>query len=139
MKKMIYYNHFLQTSEVLHRGSYLGYEYMCLNIGPYPTAYVAIPKGKPFYKVVLCEEVTIDCHGDCTFVNWGHPRGFDKSFKVIGWDYGHYYDFNGMQYNSLLGEHLHPKRKWSTPRIVSDCKKFIRSLHVTDNWKSVYI
>lgn len=131
MKEMVYGNTFLASSIDLHRGSHLGYEYSIKNLGPYPTAYVSITKGKASFNIV---DSAIDCHGGCTYNNLEYLWESKEAMRVIGWDYGHVGDFVGLLSSLPL-----TAKKWTTEEIDEECKRVISSLYALDNWKSLYM
>ena len=94
IKEMKYEPNF-KNAEVLAHDSYKGYEYVVVSYGVHPCAYIAIQEGQPYFDVTCYEDVGINCHGGCTWVEWGLHNIIDKNYKVIGWDYGHYNDFSG--------------------------------------------
>ena len=95
IKEMVYKENFAPV-EVLARDFYKGYEYVVVSYGMHPCAYIALSEGQPLYKAVDYDDIDLKCHGGCTFVEWGLHDIIDESYKVIGWDYGHYNDFSGI-------------------------------------------
>lgn len=145
MQEMIYQNKWLTVDEavILERDSYKGYEYFVVSYGRYPCAYIALKKGQPFYNA-LYEDVDIHCHGGCTFAEWGYKNLFDETYKVIGWDYGHFNDFLGI-YNegTFLNESTRTSlnestKKWTTEEMIQECEHVIDQLYFLEHPELIY-
>lgn len=133
MKEMVYTPQ--HSFEVLEKSFYKGYQYMVASHGTHPCAYVAISKGQPFYDALDYEEVQdINCHGGCTFVEWGYRGEFSENYKVIGWDYAHCEGYHGTYYNLRLRK----TKKWTTEEIVKECKEVIDYLHFLEKPELLY-
>jgi hypothetical protein len=137
MQEMIYQNKWLTLDQIiiLAEGSYKGYEYLVVSYGVYPAAYIALMEGQPFYKGGLCEDVDVNCHGGCTFVEWGYKNLFDRNYKVIGWDYGHFNDFLGFHKNT---EGLKDDKKWTTQEMIQECEHVIDQLYFLEHPELIY-
>ena len=137
IKEMVYEPNFKNT-EVLARDSHEGYEYVVVSYGVHPCAYVAISEGQPYFDCIDYDDVRIPCHGGCTFVEWGLHGIIDKSYKVIGWDYGHYNDFSGIYLQDKFSPPWKDMKKWTTEEIVEECKEFIGHLYVLEHTELSY-
>lgn len=139
IKEMVYMNERPRTGkEILAKDSYKGYEYMVVSYGVHPCAYIALTEDQPYYKADDYEDVDVPCHGGCTFVEWGYEGVYDKTYKVIGWDYGHYNDFSGLCLNT--GHHLSVSegKKWTTEEMVQECHDVIDKLYVMEHPELYY-
>ena len=140
MLKMRYVKDRFKVPEVLARDSYRGYEYVVINYGVHPCSYVAIAKGQPYYNVATYEDVDLDCHGGCTYVEDGYSDIFSSEFKVLGWDYAHFDDYSGtyaMSELTLSSLHKYNK-KWTTEEMVQDCEDFIDQLYILEHCETIY-
>ena len=138
MQEMIYQNKWLTMDQtiILAEGSYKGYEYFVVSYGVHPCAYIALREGQPFYKAGLCEDVDVNCHGGCTFVEWGYKNLFNETYKVIGWDYGHYNDFSGIyKRGTFLREST---KKWTTQEMIQECEHVIDQLYFLEHPELIY-
>jgi hypothetical protein len=137
MQEMVYQNKWLTLDQaiILAEGSYKGYEYFVVSYGIHPCAYIALREGQPFYKARLCEDVDVNCHGGCTFVEWGYKHLFNETYKVIGWDYGHCGDFSGiyLKYNSFRDS-----KKWTTQEMIEECEHVIDQLYFLEHPELYY-
>lgn len=108
MKEMVYKNRFSRGKTVLDKGFFKNYEYIILSLGTHPCAYVCIDSDNPFYKKHY-DDIPIRVHGGLTFAEDKLHRVLEYSEKykcdtlqlmqrdwIIGWDYGHYGDYNTM-------------------------------------------
>ena len=139
IKEMVYKTEWLtlDKAEVLSRGSYKGYDYLVVSYGIHPCAYIALEEGQPFYRACLCEDVDVQCHGGCTFVEWGYGKLFNHTYKVIGWDYGHYDDFSGSSIKWGTEWNARSK-KWTTEEMVQECRDVIERLYVIEHPELYY-
>ena len=140
IKEMEYKSQWTKT-EVLARDFYKGYEYIVVSYGVHPCAYIALQEGQPYYNVNSYDDVDITCHGGCTFVDKGSnfkPLGFDDSYKVIGWDYGHYNDFSGTYLQDNFPVPWKDMKKWTTKEIIEECKQVIEQLYVLEHHELSY-
>lgn len=137
MQEMVYQDKWLTLDQtiVLAEGYYKGYEYFVVSYGVHPCAYIALREGQPFYKAGLCEDVDVNCHGGCSFVEWGYKNLFDSNYKVIGWDYGHYDDFSGLYSNSVLNRLT---KKWTTQEMIQECEHVIDQLYFLEHPELIY-
>ena len=138
MQEMVYQNKWLTLDQtiILAEGYYKGYEYFVVSYGIHPCAYIALREGQPFYKVRLCEDVDVNCHRGCTFVDWGYKNLFDRNYKVIGWDYGHYNDFSGIyKEGTFLRKST---KKWTTREMIQECEHVIDQLYFLEHPELIY-
>jgi hypothetical protein len=137
MQEMVYQDKWLTLDEVviLERDSYKGYEYFVVSYGIHPCAYIALKEGQPFYKAESYEDVDVNCHGGCTFAEWGYGNLFNKTYKIIGWDYGHFNDFSGLYENA---ECLKDNKKWTTKEMVEECEHVIDQLYFLEHPELIY-
>ena len=133
---MVYQNKWLTLDEavILERDSYKGYEYFVVSYGVHPCAYIVLREGQPFYNASY-EDVDIYCHGGCTFAERGYGNLFNETYKVIGWDYGHYDDFSGLYKNT---EGLKDNKKWTTEEMIQECKDVIDQLYFLEHPELIY-
>ena len=123
-------------TEILARGFYKDYEYLCVSYGCHPCAYIAISEGQPYYKAKSYDEVEIDCHGGCTYAEWGYSGIFNSNYKVIGWDYGHCNDYSGIyEKDSPLYNQC---KKWTTQEMIEECKEVIERLYRLEHFETFY-
>lgn len=114
--------------DLLYKGFYKGYWYAVVSYGHHPCCYVALENNHPYYEVEY-EDISIDCHGGCTYSNYGFgghrsvPKVFDKSYWVIGWDYSHFGDYVGLPFDPI-GKY----KRWTTEEMIIDCKNVIEQL-----------
>ena len=123
-------------TEILARGSYKGYEYICVSYGCHPCAYIAISEGQPYYEVNDFDDVRIKCHGGCTYARWGYSGIFEDSYKVVGWDYAHYDDYSGIYEKD--SPRFRQGKKWTTQEIIEECKDFIERLYRLEHFETLY-
>ena len=106
MREMIYENRINHNKVILDKGFFKDYEYIILSLGSHPCAYVCIDSNNPFYNQDY-DDIPIDVHGGLTFADNTLYRVLQYSEKykcdtlqtikrdwIIGWDYGHYGDYN---------------------------------------------
>lgn len=103
--------------ELLYNGEYGGYEYYITSMGSHPCAYIIIePDDILFGKSE--EELNIPVHGGITYTatflsDWVTDKW------VIGWDYWHYGDYDGI--TGPLLENMDVKyKKWTTLEIKNE-------------------
>lgn len=125
-KKMVYYSGRIHPPEVLCLGKYLNYDFLILNMGSHPTAYVRVPKDHPFFGKFYDE-----CNPPHGFL--GGPFTFSDSSAnfanlldqpipdgwYLGWDYFTIADYSYMNLNG---------KKWTTKEIMAHCKEAIEWL-----------
>ena len=129
MKEMVY-SPVREKVKLLIKDFYKGYLFAVLSYGTHPCAYVAISGGQPYYDVEFYENVRLPMHGGCTFAGWGLGKFFDSSYKVLGWDYGHFGDFVGYypaESSLFIG------KRWTTKEMVEDCKNVIEQLYILEH------
>lgn len=142
LKEMKYKAERLRKPEVLARDSYKGYEYFCISLGTHPCAYVVISEGQPYYDFHWWTQVDLEIHGGCTYLEWGYRGIIEDSFKVLGWDYGHYNDFSGFDSKDFLNlkESMTATycKKWTTAEMEAECKNVIEQLYVLEHPELLY-
>ena len=123
-----------QSTFVLDRNFYKGYEYVVKSLGRFPTAYVCLTeKDKDFGK--FYDDIDIECHGGLTysepsleFLEWSDKYkcmvlSSIKDKWIIGWDYGHYGDYVATHNGRDLGG-----KKWTTQELIDECKSVINQI-----------
>ena len=125
----------LDDTIVLAKGYHKSYEYFVVSYGIHPCAYIALREGQPFYNATDSGDVNINCHGGCTFVEWGYKNLFGSNYKVIGWDYGHCNDFSGLLKEVEDAEGL---KKWTTKEMIQECEHVIDQLYFLEHPELIY-
>lgn len=126
MREMIYYANRLETPELLTSDEYKGFTYYVLNLGTHPCAYIEVT-GTELDGRDYCD-IDIDCHGSLTYSR-DYLRTVDHKGWFIGWDYMHYLDFVGYEFNLPQQTRTGGKR-WTTEEIVLECERVIEQLVV---------
>lgn len=106
--------------DVLLKGAYKDYEFVILNLGTHPTAYVRIPKNNKYYEKGY-DDIEVECHGGLTFARQDfhfNPIVVKDSWW-IGWDYAHYDDYSDY---TTYG------KKWTTEEIFKEVVNVINEL-----------
>lgn len=124
MKEMVYTND--HKREWLDHGEYKGYEYVIMNLGTHPTAYVGIPAVEAntlFQEEDLEDSDSINVHGGITYEN-SYIRDENKNEYSngkwwIGWDYAHLYDYTP---DNDYGQY---RKKWTTEEILEEVKSVV--------------
>ena len=132
MKPMIYsYNRV--KPDILFEGKYMNYQFYILNLGTHPTAYVEIPITSIFYnkkydEIYFSMGIDIDVHFGLTYSEDYLLNKYNSWF--IGWDYGHFSDYCGLDLNPINIElgFVSGGKKWTTEEIYEDVKKCINQL-----------
>ena len=126
LKDMVYGSEFKR--EYLAHDYYKGYEFIVMNLGTHPTAYVRIHEGSELYKnedkVYNDNKLNEAAHGGITYAQPGIYRednSFDGEGYWIGWDYSHYGDYAGFL--PALGG-----KRWTTEEIVDEVIDLIEIL-----------
>ena len=125
MEEMVYSRNNIR--KVLAHERYKGYEFVILNLGTHPTAYVNVPVGHPAYGKNY-NELDIYVHGGLTYgsdylvIDTDELNGW-----WIGWDYAHYDDYHGFETSLPVYLRDHGK-KWTTGEILSDVVDVIEQL-----------
>jgi hypothetical protein len=120
MSKMEYGNVDL---EILVNEEYLGHEYLILNLcGRYPTAYVRLKDNEILNDY---DDYEIEVHGGLTFLGTPLTR---EDGTWLGWDYGHYCDYNYYNKDLYNDMNLSKKKKWTTEEIQEEAKSVIEQL-----------
>lgn len=142
MKEMVYQIKRNHANIILDTGIYKNYEYIILNLGTHPCAYICIDLESKFFKKHY-DKIPIEVHGGLTFSNNklnNILEYFDKykcdtlqAFKrdwIIGWDYAHYGDYSGY-FPDLRS------KKWTTQEIKKDIEYAINQLIRLEGEKNV--
>lgn len=135
IKEMKYKSEFTKA-ELLAKDVYKDYEYFIVSYGVHPCAYIALREGQPYYNVRDYEDISISCHGGCTFVEKGYSSGnieVEDKYKVIGWDYGHYNDFSGSYLRTGYPLSVPKGKKWTTKELIEECKYVIEQLYALEH------
>lgn len=113
--------------EVLDTGFCFGLLYYIMSLGTHPTAYIRIPKGHKLYgkdDAEIYQKIDIGVHGGITYIsdsitieNIGKVDGW-----IIGWDYGHYGDYMGIE-ESVPTEFRTGGKKWTTQEIYKEVRE----------------
>lgn len=139
IKEMVYTSKWLRAGEeILAKDLYKGYEYMVVSYGVHPCAYIALTEHQPYYRAADYDDVRLSCHGGCTFIEWGYTGVYDQTYKVIGWDYGHYTDFSGSYLITGHPPYAPKGKKWTTKEMIQDCKNVIEQLYVMEHSELYY-
>lgn len=123
MKEMKYQSQ--MKIEVLDTGFCFGLLYYIMNLGTHPTAYIRIPKGHKLYGK-NDEEIyqKVDVHGGITYIN--DSITIENNQKIegwfIGWDYGHYGDYMGIE-ELVPMEFRIGGKKWTTQEIYKELRE----------------
>lgn len=99
----------IRIYKVLNFGNYKGYFYYILNLGTHPCTYIIIDKDHKLYGKTIdqLDETDINCHGGFTYAkNILQSKQYSYVHKnenkwVIGWDYGHAYDWSSLYSEEL--------------------------------------
>ena len=126
MKEMKYGFNLLNKTEILDDGNYKGYNYVIVNYGMHPCAYIEIPKGHRFYEKDY-EEIDLDCHGGLTFSDF-RDFGFGEKY-YIGWDYAHLGDYIGARSFPSFNEYAGgTDKRWTTAEILDEVREVIEQI-----------
>lgn len=125
VKEMVYQAKRLVEPEILATGEVYNYQYYVISLGTHPCAYVSIPREDVVFGK---ENVPIECHGGITYARSYLLKSTVEKGWVIGWDYGHCFDYSG--YNMTFGDSYLPpqQKKYSTEEMINDCKDVINQL-----------
>ena len=109
----------------INEGNYT-FEYVILNLGTHPTAYILIPPHHKYYKKDYME-IPLDVYGGLTYSRdylfWNEN---DKmSGWYIGWDYCHYGDYFFLSEGIAMCNFW---KKWTTEEILEDVKNAVKQL-----------
>lgn len=119
MKQMIYKEH--REKEILHSGTYKGYNFHIISYGTHPCAYVEIPKLNSSKSEF---DECISCHGGVTYTgDLSHvlvPKNPNHWF--IGWDYAHSGDYVCSPFPSKYDKY---DKKWTTEEILKEVTEVI--------------
>lgn len=112
-------NYSSNCKKILDRGNYKGYDYLVMSYGTHPCAYVKLPKN-------TADDIInkIRCHGGITYDKLG------DDCRVIGWDYAHCNDFDGVELDFLSPLEImqtHHKM-WTTEDISGQCRDIINQI-----------
>ena len=118
---MIYGN--VLKRDVLVDGTIEEYNFLILNLGSHPTAYVEIPSNHCCYNLKSYDDFGIDVHGGVTY--WScHPVKRGGKDRWIGWDYAHFDDY----ISGSSPRHCLEGKQWSVDEILEDVKSVINQL-----------
>ena len=139
MRKMVYQNKRNHKSIVLDSGFFKNYEYIILNLGTHPCAYICIDSKSKFSQKHY-NEIPIEVHGGLTFSDneLGRILEYSDKYKcdtlqsskrnwIIGWDYMHVGDYYGG--DGIFGD----GKKWTTQEIKKEVKYAINQLIALEN------
>lgn len=118
----------------INEGKYT-FEYVILNLGSHPSAYISIPANHKYYKKDY-HDICLDVHGGLTYsrdyLYWDENHKFSGWY--IGWDYAHFgdyvcinrfvpsvFDFGSWFFNET-------NKKWTTEEILQEIKIAIKQL-----------
>ena len=131
---MVYQNKRNGQSIILDTGFYKNYEYIILNLGTHPCAYICVDSKNAFYQKHY-DDVPIIVHGGLTFSNDVLHNVLEYSDKykcdtlqafrrdwILGWDYSHLGDYYGGSSSTF------DYRKWTTKEIKEEVKYAINQL-----------
>ena len=118
MKRMVYSSE--RKCETLDEGTIDGFDYIILNLGTHPTAYVRIPEDHKYFQKGY-DDVDVDVHGGLTY-SGKKVSNTENEGWWIGWDYAHYGDYAG--YYAVMSD----ERKYTTRDILHDVKSVIKQL-----------
>lgn len=130
MKEMIYSNE--RKREMLDKGCIneggYTFEYIILNLGTHPTAYISIPQNHKYYKKDW-EDIDLQVHGGITYSeSYLHlSEDIEISGWYIGWDYAHLMDWYGGDDDLELWTEF-KRKKWTTEEILEEVKEAIKQL-----------
>lgn len=124
--------------DIIGHDRYKGYEWVILNLGSHPTAYVKLTKEESKKLEGRDYFYDIDVHGGCTWLDTFVPvDSSDKSQFAndgrlwFGWDYAHFGDY--MSFHTKLGG-----KKYSIVEIYEDVKSVIDQLDNFD-WNKIEV
>ena len=84
---MNYLEKLFSLNEIIESGEEKGFQFAIRENSIYVCSYVALPKGHKYFNIDY-GDIPLLCHGGLTF---GYRS---EEYHVIGWDYGHFDDFN---------------------------------------------
>ena len=144
MKEMMYTSK--RIFEVLDRSFYNNYQYAIINYGSHPCCYIALEKGDIYYEVEY-DNIGIDCHGGFTYSEHGliyvgcNPEKIilPEELWVIGWDYGHTWDYNALFINEVAEPpFLNKCKKWTTQEMLDEVHNVIEQLNFINTEELLY-
>lgn len=121
LKEMQY--NYLDGAITLDHSTYRDYEYLIVNFGSYPAAYVRIPEGHPYYEKEFWN-MKIKPHSDLSFggtLEKYHLEGF-----WVGWAYNLFGDFVYGRTSEFITDGWH--KKYTTEDIISKIHDVINLL-----------
>lgn len=115
--------------DILAQGTCFNFQFYIINYGTHPCCYVVIPKEHKLYNKHY-DDIDIYCHGGLTYSRNGLIDLVNDDW-VIGWDYAHYGDYNGMFEKDFpkLNENTH---KYTTLELLNDVIDVYRQLKVVE-------
>lgn len=125
MKEMVYGEY--KETNVLHSGEYEGYRFSIISYGNIPCAYVERKRN----NAINIGDIVV--HGGITYSffepdkEWRIPN---PKHMVLGWDYGHYGDYDDIRSSVVFQRNTlcMGLKKWKTEEIFEDVKFVIRQL-----------
>ena len=114
--EMKYESYIKEKPKLLYTDTYKGYEYYITSMGSHPCAYIVIePDDKLYGK--SCDELSdIPVHGGVTYAET-YLSDWVTDKWVIGWDYWHGDDYNGINGEMLMTRFERDLKKWTTKEI----------------------
>lgn len=106
------YGH-LEGAVTLDHEMYSGYEYLVVNFGSHPAAYVRIPKEHPYYEKEFWN-MKIKPHSDLSF--GGTLEKYNLEGFWIGWEYNLFGDFVAGRTREYITEGWH--KQYVTSEII---------------------
>lgn len=117
IKPMVYSSK--QKTEILASGTCFGFKFYVISYGTHPCSYVVIPENHKLYKKsYFDDDFDLMAHGGITYSQMD-IKGLEKNNWVIGWDYAHYNDFNGLFENSISMANK-DAHKWTIEELLEE-------------------
>ena len=134
--KISYSSESFKVPKTVVRGTWRGYKFSIQDTGPFPTAYVAIPKGHPLYgkhpKDPAFDALTV--HGGIYSAGGVIPRGHSSTRSDrwwIGWQYAELDDYLGFYAAPSSSVEVSGK-KWTEEEILEQIRSVIEQLAKTN-------
>lgn len=122
---------------VIGYGSYKEVKWAITSVkGIHPCAYI---EDKFIKKYDNMYEIPLDVHGGITFYDYCHFNPEEENVKYIGWDYGHYNDYNDYYFmpESFRIMIKEKEKKWTYDEIKDEVFKTIdKMIEVNKNEKN---
>ena len=131
-KPMKYVPRLLHPAQVLCLGKYKKYDFLAVNMGTHPTAYVRIPSTHKFYEKhydFINPQPKAFRAGPFTFSRPSSEFASHLDIQIpngwyLGWDYAHIGDYICTPFTHNSND----ARKYTTEDIIADCKYIINYL-----------